>query len=985
MTTHPVFQEHGQIIYQVHAFLENIFQCTFHKLSSERNPDLRFLLDEQNKGEAIWLFTFENFEDIIQKMLESTVYFQSDEKLIFLHNIYTRLYNNSVNNFISGDKIHEMMQISMSYITSYLMSPEVFSSDITPEDAKNPIDYACLLYDAFYTQLINVKKDNFLKDLVVSLGEEDYEAILGPIFKRIQRDCIDSSLDNSKKTMDALKLLETLLYIDKRVVKFFVNHYTFLPNASPADINGIQLQKMTVFGACLSMTSFPTESKTVRTFFAERNSLKNSEEIISMLRGKIHAVVDTIYKIMEYIMKCDAKYKRNILNWLYIGISVNDAKQKTYNYGSLIASDGWFTNFLLLLMKFAHKMLGDINKYATWFQKIDFDFLKHKPIFNNLMLLNGKTNIYLPVEITNSELCIKSEDDLSGSPNGKQQSQQEKYTFLSELVFIINHAVYLQSSTQKTFIEFLHKMQKQHTYSGPFSRNFISLFLKKLAFDVQLSDPYLLSHMYKLLTFDILLILFTFNVPYKKSDEISQIFENIKIPKAEDNDEAVSLPMYWTENIQEGLQFLRNTNPSVLMQEPHNFEIAVNFIISILSNESCLHNPHLKAKYLQILTSFVPQKEPTEISKEVDFSSMFTKNEYLKNHLIKNLMQFFLEVDRTCSNSQFYENYSYKHGCCVIINYLLKKIFPNDKDSYAAGSLNKIAKDSFDDYLQFWTKSLNDMISLLDEVLEKIQAIKSFQEDTEVHALWLFSFHERHERTVAYESNKKLIQTFQNFLNAYFSMLAAVVKVSPRFFIQEEIKEKLVVTLNYSLQQITGRNANKIKMKKMRELQFDPKNILEDITHVYLQFKYNNDFLTLVVNDERSFDIEITKKLLKTIKKYTLLTEQEEIEAFERLIEQLAKKAKEKSDEDTFIQEIKDIPEEFLDPIMNHIMKDPVLLPTSNMIVDRVTILKHLAVDDTDPFNRAKLTKEMFVPQPELKTRIEAFFELKRKEKRESK
>ncbi|RZK07333.1 MAG: hypothetical protein EOO43_21610, partial [Flavobacterium sp.] len=384
--------------------------------------------------------------------------------------------------------------------------------NITPEDAKNPIDYACLLYDVFYTQLINVKKDNFLKDLVISLSEEDYESILGPILKRIQRDCIDSSLENSKKTMDALKLLETLLYIDKRVVHFFVNHYTFLPKASPSDINGIQLQKMTVFGACLSMTSFPTESKTVRTFFSERNSLKNSEEILSMLRAKIHAMVDNIHKIMEYIMKCDAKYKRNILNWLYIGISVNDAKQKTYNYGSLISSDGWFTNFLLLLMKFAHKMLGDINKYPTWFTKIDFEFLRQKPVFNNLMLLNGKSNLYIPVEFSN-DICIKSEDDISGSPNAKLQNQ-DKYTFLSELVFIINHAVYLQSSTQKTFIEFLHKMQKQHTYSGPFSRNFISLFVKKLAFDVQLSDPYLLTHMYKLLTFDILLVLFTFNVPY---------------------------------------------------------------------------------------------------------------------------------------------------------------------------------------------------------------------------------------------------------------------------------------------------------------------------------------------------------------------------------------------------------------------------------------------------------------------------------------
>jgi len=33
-------------------------------------------------------------------------------------------------------------------------------------------------------------------------------------------------------------------------------------------------------------------------------------------------------------------------------------------------------------------------------------------------------------------------------------------------------------------------------------------------------------------------------------------------------------------------------------------------------------------------------------------------------------------------------------------------------------------------------------------------------------------------------------------------------------------------------------------------------------------------------------------------------------------------------------------------------MKDPVLLPTSNVIIDRLTILKYLLVDPIDPYNR---------------------------------
>ena len=46
------------------------------------------------------------------------------------------------------------------------------------------------------------------------------------------------------------------------------------------------------------------------------------------------------------------------------------------------------------------------------------------------------------------------------------------------------------------------------------------------------------------------------------------------------------------------------------------------------------------------------------------------------------------------------------------------------------------------------------------------------------------------------------------------------------------------------------------------------------------------------------------------------------------------------------------LPNEFLDPVMGDIMTDPVKLPSSGAIVDRLTIKKHLLNDKSDPFNR---------------------------------
>ncbi|KAL0450500.1 UNVERIFIED_CONTAM: putative ubiquitin conjugation factor E4 [Sesamum latifolium] len=57
-----------------------------------------------------------------------------------------------------------------------------------------------------------------------------------------------------------------------------------------------------------------------------------------------------------------------------------------------------------------------------------------------------------------------------------------------------------------------------------------------------------------------------------------------------------------------------------------------------------------------------------------------------------------------------------------------------------------------------------------------------------------------------------------------------------------------------------------------------------------------------------------------------------------------------------------DIPDEFLDPIQYTLMRDPVILPSSKVIVDRPVIQRHLLSDSTDPFNRSHLTADMLIP-----------------------
>lgn len=70
---------------------------------------------------------------------------------------------------------------------------------------------------------------------------------------------------------------------------------------------------------------------------------------------------------------------------------------------------------------------------------------------------------------------------------------------------------------------------------------------------------------------------------------------------------------------------------------------------------------------------------------------------------------------------------------------------------------------------------------------------------------------------------------------------------------------------------------------------------------------------------------------------------------------------------------LEDAPEEFLDPIMSTLMIDPVILPSSNVTVDRTTIARHLLSDQTDPFNRETLTMNQVKSDTALKQKIDAW------------
>jgi ubiquitin conjugation factor E4 B len=130
-----------------------------------------------------------------------------------------------------------------------------------------------------------------------------------------------------------------------------------------------------------------------------------------------------------------------------------------------------------------------------------------------------------------------------------------------------------------------------------------------------------------------------------------------------------------------------------------------------------------------------------------------------------------------------------------------------------------------------------------------------------------------------------------------------------------------------------------------------------------------DEFITAVSKDSRSFKKALFLRAEKILSKWGLASN-EFIAKLVRFADLAESKKLEEEEEEL---ELGEIPDEFLDPLMFTLMKDPVILPSSKISIDRSTIRAHLLSDSTDPFNRMPLKLEDILPDNELRIQIEEF------------
>lgn len=236
---------------------------------------------------------------------------------------------------------------------------------------------------------------------------------------------------------------------------------------------------------------------------------------------------------------------------------------------------------------------------------------------------------------------------------------------------------------------------------------------------------------------------------------------------------------------------------------------------------------------------------------------------------------------------------------------------------------------------------------------------------------------ELQEKEAALAKASREASQYTNLSNETIKMLSLFTAAIPKAFVKKELVHRLAGMLNYNLDALVGPKSSKLKVRNPEQYHFRPRMTLAELSDVYLNLHDDSEFISAIAQDGRSYKPENFESLYRILSKFALKSrpELDKIKYFAKVVEE-TKRALDEGEE-----ELGEIPDEFLDPILATLMEDPVILPTSKNTLDRNSIAAILLSDGKDPFNRQPLTMDQVIPNTELKARIDAFVAQRRAER----
>lgn len=917
-----------------HEVISKIFQISLTPSESSKLYFNQSLADEILSEQSE--FTTASVEQILFFMIGSR-FTSLDQSFKYLNNSWSRadaIRRNlqSSQQETSKNTIIEIQKIIANYSLLVCVAPEVFEKDLPFNIANYILEHISTFSWEFFTHLVNrALEDELLKDFI--------ELITNHLSK-----VIINSQNKSSDYSPALDVYINLVNI-KPVALLFTELSSFSVGTLPVHL----VEVNTLLGPLLSLS--PISHHSVLLNFPD--PLNASQREIDAVRSSIAVdskiIQEKLFYIVDKLIRASPESRMSVLTYFGKIIDLNHKRLAFQVEQNTTSSDGFLLNILAVLLRFCEPFT---DLFGAKIDKISVNYFKTLPCFD----ISEETKIFGDSTLSSEFYAEK----VSGEPNFVSHSF---YLTVAYLHYGLGGIINSQSKLKKKIEDLTSRIDyiKDVLAAGTTPRvpqidrtlNDLTMTLKiskamHLSNAAALKSPNLVA---QALNFTIFLSIFLV-----RCVDPAQSYPQtpLTLPITSGTQKFFqNFPEYFTEVIPTISIYIARNSPEAFLREKTTPLLI--YFITFLRQTTFINNPYVKAKFIEMLFYGVLElgnNHPGYFTQDID------TNELALNNLFHSLMQFYIDVERTGASSQFEDKFNSRY----YISQIFRRIWSN---RIYRQKLEHECKTDLDFFVRFVALLLNDSTYLLDESLSKLTEIHRLQSE-------LLNDHPQERQTELQgqlSSTERMATSYVQLAAETVNLLQLFTSTVPSAFVCPELVDRLAAMLDYNLDALTGPKCRDLKVPNPEKYGFKPKDLLVSIIQVYLNLSDQEEFPMAVAKDGRSFKVDIFNRARNILGKRNLMSLQD-LDKLAKFAEK-AQYIKMKDEEED--EEIGDIPDEFLDPLMYTLMKEPVILPSSKVTIDLSTIKSHLLSDAKDPFNRAPLKIEDVEPDLELKRRIQEF------------
>lgn len=927
----------------------------------------------------------------IKTRFNETSFSANDSQILrYLYGCFFRLqfYNN-----IRVELKKSLNDLILNQVTLYLMEPDVFPD--RDKRCKNNQQAPLLLnlvshfYEAYDPHNEVVQKFiNSLGDLN-SNNEDALEAIVGPTYNRFLQNFAPMTIDGAT-LQQSLVLVRVFLQNPSIAQKFLQKNVLKRDN--------ILSYQSTLLGFMLSVSHLPKPTNNETTFFKHIRGISDHKFTENQLGIKLRMIAQELHKTFHILLK-QPNTRNLFLSWIGRCLHTFKDRKKLWSNQVLMAAtpisvnDGFLLNFLNVMLLLSEPFAGpyNIDSITPSSNTIDKKMLKVDPRYCKWSTSNHENSPAHFLGLSEETFLIKENEN-----DSMAEVELFQPNFISEC-FFGTHQTFtygFRSVYERFFKLYQNIAELEQTYSSalqqerpPTIAGVDPLDMMKQQLDVVTSQYFNLKTALmvpSLITMQLHFCVATAAylnhlVVCGSFDEALNAKEfklvTLDMLKAERLNRVCLryIPEMLVENILDFFIFLKNFNPSALAQATNMLEPLMTLIIIFMGRSSLMQNPHLRARFAEILECLMPHTSPDHYRGPAfrGCPELFETHP-LVEQIAPALVTVFVSIEMTGEGVQFEQKFSYRRPMYQVLEYLWERPFHKDVlKQLAVEAENNIDSARPPLFLRFVNLLMNDAIFLLDEALNYMEKLKEAELRKRSAEWQRLDPRQRATAEAQYTHIGKLAR-FHNVLSmSTIRTLAWLTTEIKTIFCHPTLVDRIANMLNYFLEHLVGPKRGNFNVTDKFEYEFHPKEVLEKICQIYINLgvpdtneKYRK-FCSAVSSDGRSYSENLFPQATEILYRFSPLGT--EFEKLSHLIRNIAQQ--DKWDEIS----TDDIPDTFLDPIMSTLMSDPVLLPSSKIIVDRSTIARHLLSDQTDPFNRSPLSMEDVIPQLDLKRQIDTF------------